>query len=86
LPDHVNTHDLLVRTGVVRDYAEAARLGRVTRARMTQITKLLDLAPDIGTRASNLDISMTAPETLKTPRQYSLDSNAELDPIIRGVR
>jgi hypothetical protein len=37
----------LVRTGVVRDYAEAARLGRVTRARMTQITKLLDLAPDI---------------------------------------
>src|SRR5437870_4926357 len=37
----------LVRAGAVRDHAEAARLGRVTRARMTQILKLLDLAPDI---------------------------------------
>ena len=31
----------------IRDYAELARLGRVTRARMTQIVKLLHLAPDI---------------------------------------
>jgi hypothetical protein len=30
-----------------RDYAELARLGHVTRARMTQIMKLLDLAPDL---------------------------------------
>ena len=37
----------LVRDGTMQDYAEAARFGRVTRARMTQIMKLLDLAPDI---------------------------------------
>ena len=37
----------LVRDETIRDYAELARLGRVTRARMTQIMKLLDLAPDI---------------------------------------
>jgi hypothetical protein len=37
----------LLREGTIRDYAELARLGRVTRARMTQITKLLHLAPDI---------------------------------------
>ena len=37
----------LVRQGVVRDYADLARLGHVTRARMTQIMRLLDLAPDI---------------------------------------
>lgn len=37
----------LVRDGTIRDYAELARRGRVTRARMTQIIKLLDLAPDI---------------------------------------
>jgi hypothetical protein len=37
----------LVRGDRVQDYAELARLGRVTRARMTQIMKLLDLAPDI---------------------------------------
>ena len=37
----------LLRNETIRDYAELARLGRVTRARMTQIMKLLDLAPDI---------------------------------------
>jgi hypothetical protein len=37
----------LLREETIRDYAELARLGRVTRARMTQIMQLLDLAPDI---------------------------------------
>jgi hypothetical protein len=37
----------LLRTGVVKDYTEAARLGHVTRARISQITSLLYLAPDI---------------------------------------
>jgi hypothetical protein len=39
--------DGLLRSEEFRDYAELARLGRVTRARMTQIMKLLNLAPDI---------------------------------------
>src|SRR5580692_9849909 len=39
--------DGLLREKTIRDYAELARLGRVTRARMTQIMKLLNLAPDI---------------------------------------
>ena len=37
----------LVRSGAVRDYAELARLGHVTRARVTQIMNLLNLAPEI---------------------------------------
>lgn len=37
----------LIDSGEVRDYAALARLGHVTRARMTQITNLLNLAPDI---------------------------------------
>lgn len=37
----------LVETGVATDYADLARLGRVTRARVTQIMNLLVLAPDI---------------------------------------
>ena len=37
----------LVRQGEVRDYAELARLGHVTRARVTQIMSLCYLAPDI---------------------------------------
>jgi len=37
----------LVRSGEVRDYADLARLGRVSRARMSQILNLLLLAPSI---------------------------------------
>jgi hypothetical protein len=37
----------LVREGTVRDYAEVARLGHVTRARVAQVTALLSLAPDL---------------------------------------
>jgi len=37
----------LLRTGVVRDYAELARLGHVTRARISQVMALLLLAPDV---------------------------------------
>jgi hypothetical protein len=46
--------DGLIREGSIRDYAEVARLGRVTRARITQIMKLLDLAPDIQEQISLL--------------------------------
>ncbi|HXY32886.1 MAG TPA: hypothetical protein VEI07_01585 [Planctomycetaceae bacterium] len=37
----------MVDSGEVRDYADLARLGYVTRARITQIMNLLLLAPDI---------------------------------------
>jgi hypothetical protein len=39
--------DELVRTGMVSDYATLAQLAHVSRARITQITNLLVLAPDI---------------------------------------
>jgi hypothetical protein len=39
--------DDLLRRGEVKDYAELARLGRVTRARVTQTMNLLNLASDI---------------------------------------
>ena len=37
----------MVDRGEVRDYADLARLGHVTRARVTQIMNLLHLAPDL---------------------------------------
>ncbi|VTR92456.1 Uncharacterized protein OS=Isosphaera pallida (strain ATCC 43644 / DSM 9630 / IS1B) GN=Isop_2456 PE=4 SV=1 [Gemmata massiliana] len=37
----------LIRVGEVTDHAELARLGHVTRARVSQIMSLLHLAPDI---------------------------------------
>lgn len=39
--------DDLVRSGEVADFAEVAELGQVTRARVSQIVNLLNLAPDI---------------------------------------
>lgn len=39
--------DRLVREGAVEDYAALARLGHVTRARVTQIMNLRMLAPEI---------------------------------------
>ncbi len=42
-----HTIDGRIRSGEIREWAEAARLVGVTRARMTQIAKLLLLAPRI---------------------------------------
>ena len=39
--------DGLIRQGVIADFATLARLGHVSRARITQIMNLLILAPDI---------------------------------------
>lgn len=39
--------EAMIEAGEVRDYAELARLGHVTRARMSQIMSLMNLAPDI---------------------------------------
>ena len=39
--------EAMVERGEVRDYADLARLGYVTRARLTQIMNLLLLAPDL---------------------------------------
>jgi hypothetical protein len=39
--------EALIQEGWIRDYADLARLGRVSRARITQIMNLLNLCPDI---------------------------------------
>ena len=42
--------DRLIREGKVKDYAEIARLGKVTRARVTQVMNLLGFSPDLQER------------------------------------
>ena len=42
--------EALVRSGEVKDYADLARAGRVSRARVSQILKLLMLEPSIQER------------------------------------
>jgi len=54
----------MVDRGEVRDYAEIARLGYVTRARLTQIMNLSLLAPDIQERL----LDGTAPEAIASER------------------
>jgi hypothetical protein len=44
---------------VVTDYAELARLGYVTRARVTQVMNLLYLAPDIQEAILHLPRTVT---------------------------
>ena len=55
--------DTLIRQGVVRDYADLARLGHVSRARMTQIMNLLNLCPDIQEQL----LTLSPEDWLRTP-------------------
>jgi hypothetical protein len=51
--------DELIRSGQVAGYADLAQLGHVSRARLSQITSLLSLAPDLQEKVLFL------PRTLK---------------------
>ena len=53
--------DEQVRKNVFRDYAEISRLGYISRARLTQIMNLLNLAPEIQEKLL-FDPSATATE------------------------
>jgi hypothetical protein len=64
----------MVDRGEVRDYADLARLGHVTRARMSQIMNLLLLAPEIQE------------EILRWERPVAVDlCEREMRPVINRV-
>ena len=63
----------MVDRGEVRDYADLAQLGYVTRARITQIMNLLLLAPDIQERL------------LDGVLRQSITSERHLRPVIRNL-
>jgi len=48
--------DRLIKSGEVTDQADIARLGHVSRARVTQIMNLLLLAPDIHPTGASSDV------------------------------
>ena len=54
----------LVNTDQVTDYAEIARLGCITSARLTQIMSLRMLAPDIQEQLLNLNSTSTGREPI----------------------
>jgi hypothetical protein len=55
--------DQLIQDGAVEDQAQLARVGHVTRARLTQIMNLLNLAPDI----QEAILTLPAPEAGRDP-------------------
>jgi hypothetical protein len=55
----------LIRRGEVRDYAELARLGHVTRARLSQICALNNLAPDIQAELLGLAVSIVGEKLIQ---------------------
>ncbi len=67
----------LVRSGEVKDYADLARAGSVSRARVSQILKLLTLAPSIQEYILSLP-PRTAGEEPITER--------DLRPVVREPR
>ncbi len=55
--------DRLIQSGAVANYAELVRLGNVTRARMTQIMNLLNLALEIQDEAQSIRSSTLSRQT-----------------------
>lgn len=68
--------DDLVRSGAVADQAELARLGYVTRTRVTQIMHMLRLAPDIQESILNLPLTLEGDDPI---------NERHLRPIMRLV-
>jgi len=58
--------DGMLQRGEVKNYAELAVLGHVTRARITQIMNLLNLAPDIQEELLNLELTRKGKDTIQT--------------------
>jgi hypothetical protein len=81
--------DGLVQAGTVRDYAELARLGHVSKARVSQIMILLHLAPAIQEYVlflSGAEAGFLTEPTLRTiAREPRWDhQHACLERLIRG--
>jgi hypothetical protein len=69
----------LIRQGVVNDYADLARLGHVTRARVTQIMNLRLLAPEIQEELlqRSMDTHESNSVSLKELQELSMDASWE---------
>src|ERR1700680_3214177 len=81
--------DGLVRSGVGRDYAELARLGHVSAARVSQVVILLQLAPAIQEYVLFLSADhaglLTEPNLRKIAREPRWDhQHACLERLIHG--
>lgn len=75
--------DHLIRSGQVSDQAELARLGHVSRARLTQILDLNLLAPDIQeeilhTKSDDAKPRILERDLLKLAREFSWNAQRQI--------
>lgn len=68
--------DELIRDGEVTDKAELARLGHVTRARLTQTMNLLCLAPDLQEKGEG---TILADDGARTGRGHGETTSADCE-------
>jgi hypothetical protein len=66
--------DELVRSGVVGNYAVLGQLGEVSRSRITQMSNLLNLAPDIQEEILFLSLDDAARLRLSEPSVRKLSA------------
>jgi len=69
----------LIERREIRDYAELARLGHVTRARVTQIMNLLQLAPDIQEELLFLSPTVAGRDPIRETLLRPISAQAEWD-------
>jgi hypothetical protein len=69
--------DRMIRSGEIRDWAEAARLAGVTRARMTQIAHMLLLAPEIQQAILHLPAMLRGREPVTEHEVRSVEARME---------
>ena len=68
----------LIQQGTVTDYADLARLGHVTRARVTQIMNLRLLAPEIQEEVLFISETSTSSTVLTLKKLQILASSAKI--------
>ena len=71
--------DRLIRSGAITDQAELARLGYVTRARVTQIMNLLLLAPDIQESILTLPRTTRGRDPIREQKLRSICTEVDWD-------
>jgi len=68
-------YDKLIREGKLKDFAQLAKLGQVSRARVSQISNLLNLAPDIQEELLFLGRTVSGKDTITERHMRPILSN-----------
>ena len=69
--------DQLIQTGELRDYADAAKVMGLNRARVTQIVNLLMLAPDIQEAILDLPVGTAGVDPITERRLRPIAAESE---------